>query len=282
MPLLNLKSILEDAYKNNYAIGAFNVYNIEDITAVIKAAEEASSPVILMTSSSAVNHSTVEDLGAIITRRAKNSKVPICLHLDHATTFQEIVKAINSGYTSVMFDGSSLPYEENVLKTNEVVKVAKYLNVSVEAEIGRVGNSEEGNDDFEMILSEPKEVQMFINDTNIDACAIAIGTQHGMQKQDAKLDFKRLKEINKIKNVPLVLHGSSGVSDKDLHKVAANGIDKVNIGTRLKRVFSDSLRSEINNNPEEHNHIKLLNPSIEKVKEEVIKKIKLLGCDNKA
>ncbi|SRR6056297_228095 len=282
MGLVNLNEILKPAQENHYAVGAFNVYNIEDITAVLKAAEEINSPVVLMTSNSALEHTSVEDLAAIIRRRAKKAKVPVCLHLDHANDFDTMVKAIDAGYTSIMFDGSSLSYDKNVKKTKEIVKVAHVLDVTVEAEIGRVGKSEEGDKDFETILSVPSEVEKFVDETDIDACAIAIGTQHGMQTQAAEIDFQRLSEIRKLVEVPLVLHGSSGVKDEELKIMGDKGIQKVNIGTRLKRVFTDTLRENLNSNKNLHNHIKALSPCIDKVSEEVKYKMKMLGCNGKA
>ncbi|MCF8001273.1 MAG: class II fructose-bisphosphate aldolase [Halanaerobiales bacterium] len=282
MGLVNLNEILKPAQRSDYAVGAFNVYNIEDITAVLKAAEESNSPVILMTSNTALKHSNVKDLAAIITRRAQEIEVPVCLHLDHANDFETMVKAIDAGYTSVMFDGSSLSYDINVEKTQEIVKVAHSLGVTVEAEIGRVGKSEEGDEDFETILSVPNEVKSFVNDTDIDACAIAIGTQHGMQTQAAEIDFQRLSKIRDLVEVPLVLHGSSGVKDEELKIMGKKGIQKVNIGTRLKRVFTDTLRDKLSSNKNLHNHITALSPCIDEVSKEVKYKMKMLGCNRKA
>ncbi|MFW6380907.1 MAG: class II fructose-bisphosphate aldolase [Bacillota bacterium] len=282
MPLVNLSNILDQAQQGNYAVGAFNVYNIEDITAVIQAAHQARSPVILMTSGSALEHTTVEDLAAIVGHRAREAEVPVCLHLDHAYDYDTIIKAMYAGYTSVMFDGSRLSYEENAGITSEVVKVAHPLGISVEAEIGRVGKSEEGDEDFESVLSVPEEVKRFVEDTGIDACAIAIGTQHGMQTQAAELDFERLERIRDLVDVPLVLHGSSGVKDKELQVMGEKGIQKVNIGTRLKRVFTDTLRQTLDEDKQLHNHIKALEPSIDAVAGEVVHKMEMLGCKGQA
>ncbi len=281
MSLVNLNNMLFEAFKGGYAVGAFNVYNIEDITAVVNAAEEAKSPVILMTSSSAIVHSGMEELASIIKCRANNTTVPICLHLDHATDYKKIIKAMYIGYSSVMYDGSLLSYEKNVNNTKEIVKVAHSLNVTVEAEIGRVGNSEEGNKELHMVLSKPDEVKSFVEETGIDACAIAIGSSHGMQKQKANLNFKLLDRIRNEVDLPLVLHGSSGVIEAELTEAGRRGIQKVNIGTRLKRVFSDMLKKNVAGNKEIHNHVKLLRPSINAVKDEVMHKMKILGCINK-
>ena len=166
MPLINLKIILEKAKKENYAIGAFNIYNIEDITAVILAAEEANAPVILQACGSDLGYSTIEDIAGLVTRRARQSIVPICLHLDHSTDYSSIFKAIKEGFSSVMFDGSLLSYEENMAKTREIVKIAHALDVTVEAEIGRVGRSDDEESNFEESLSNPVVIGIIRNKIN--------------------------------------------------------------------------------------------------------------------
>lgn len=277
MSLVNMNDMLEQARQNNYAVGAFNVYNIEDTIAVLSAAQELEVPIIVMTSMSALEHSGLEELAAVISIKAAKNPRPVCLHLDHATEFATILKAIKAGYRSVMFDGSTLPYHENVKRTKEIVKIARPLGVSVEGEIGRVGRGEEGEDVGGMVLSEPEKVKKFVAKTDVDACAIAIGTQHGMQKQRAEIDYQRLSKIRKLVDLPLVLHGSSGVNNNDLAKLSQGSIQKINIGTRLKRVFTDALREQISQNPELHDQIKLQKPSITAVKEEVKKKIKYIS-----
>ncbi len=277
MSLVNMNDMLEQARQNNYAVGAFNVYNIEDTIAVLSAAQELEVPIIVMTSMSALEHSGLEELAAVISIKAAKNPRPVCLHLDHATEFATILKAIKAGYRSVMFDGSTLPYHENVKRTKEIVKIARPLGVSVEGEIGRVGRGEEGEDVGGMVLSEPKMVKKFVAETDVDACAIAIGTQHGMQKQRAEIDYQRLSRIRKLVDLPLVLHGSSGVSNEDLARLSQGSIQKINIGTRLKRVYTDTLREQISQNPDIHDQIKLQKPSIAAVKEEVKKKLKYIS-----
>jgi ketose-bisphosphate aldolase len=281
MPVVNLNAMLNKAKEEKYAVGAFNIFNIEDITAVLAAAEEAKSPVILMTNGLALQHSTMEDLAVIIRRRAQLAKIPVCLHLDHSTDYGTIIKAIHLGYTSVMFDGSSLPYEENVKKTKEIVKVAHVLDVSVEAEIGVIGKSEDGGEEHNMILSVPEEVPRFIKDTGIDACAVSIGTVHAMQKQEMKIDFPLLKQIQSITDIPLVLHGSSGVVEDDLRKLGPAGIQKVNVGTRLRRVFTDEFRAQLDQRPQLHCQIQFYKYCMEAVKKEIIHKMGLFGCVGK-
>ncbi len=311
MPLENLNNMLARARRENYAVGAFNVYHLQDITAVLAAAEAVRSPVILATTRAAFAHSTREDLAEVIKRRARAAEIPVCLHLDHARDFDTIVRAIFAGYTSVMFDGSSLPLAENIQQTREVVKVAEPLNVSVEAEIGRVGRaqtqyseekaaesaekskpakkskqeeklkskSEEETEDG-AVFSDPGEVEKFVEETGIDSCAIAIGSLHGMQKQEASLNLNLLEEIRKRVDIPLVLHGSSGVKESELKEIGARGIQKVNIGTRLQRVFTDEMRRVLAENKNLHDSVKVLESAREALKKEVIHKIKVLGSSN--
>ncbi|AZO94283.1 class II fructose-bisphosphate aldolase [Halocella sp. SP3-1] len=282
MSLVNLNDILVKAKKGKYAVGAFNFFIKEDLEAIISAAEEVHSPVIVMTSPSAVKHWDIIDIAQYVRRRAHLSTVPVCLHLDHATDYNTIIKAMDEGYSSVMYDGSLLSYEENVKNTKEIVKVAHALNITVEGEIGRVGRSEDGEEEIDTVLSVPEEVKEYVEVTGIDACAIAIGSQHAMQKQEANLDFDRLKAIRAVVDLPLVLHGSSGVVEEELKKIGKAGMQKVNIGTRLKRVFSDTMRKMLNNNKELHNQVKVLEACTDSVKNEVIHKMELLGCIAKA
>jgi len=282
LALVNLNKMLNKAKKGNYAVGAFNIFNIEDISAVLKAAEETNSPVILMTNLLAVQHSNMQDLANIIRRRAQKAKVPVCFHLDHSSTFEILIEAISKGYSSVMYDGSMLPYAENVAKTREIVKVAHVLDISVEAEIGRVGRWKDEKNDCGTLLSDPEQAAQFIEDTGIDACAISIGTIHGMQKQETRIDFLRLKKIKEITRIPLVLHGSSGVVEEDLKQLGPNGIQKVNVGTYLRRVFTDVLRTELSKNPNLHCQIQLFKSCMEAVEKEVINKMNIFGCIGKA
>ena len=282
MSLVNFNDILAKAKEGKYAIGAFNFFIKEDLEAIIGAAEEVNAPVIVMTSPSAIIHSAIPDIAHYIRKRAHLSSVPICLHLDHATDYSTIVRAMDAGYTSVMYDGSLLPYEENVKNTKEIVKIAHALNITVEGEIGRVGRSEDGEEGIGTVLSVPEKVKEYVEVTSIDACAIAIGSQHAMQKQEANLDFNRLKAIREVVDLSLVLHGSSGVVEDELKIIGECGIQKVNIGTRLKRVFTDTMREMIARNPNLHNHVKILEACTGAVKKEVIHKMELLGCTDKA
>ena len=241
MPLATLAEVLNNAYENGYAIAGFNFYTYEDASAIVRAAEEVDSPVILMASGKAIKHLGVDYATSTIRVLAERARVPVVAHLDHATDLRTIVQAIKHGFTSVMYDGSLLSIEENIRNTRFVVSVAGALGVSVEAEIGRVGMSEEGEDVGE-ILTDPDSASEFYEKTGVDALAVAIGSAHGMQKQEANLDLDLAKEIHESVDVPLVLHGSSGVRDADLRQIARYGFAKINIGTKLKHVFAQGIK----------------------------------------
>ncbi|GAB6137246.1 class II fructose-bisphosphate aldolase [Halanaerobaculum tunisiense] len=273
--LVNLVEMVNQAANNDYAIAGFNVYGYEDATAVIKAAEEMDAPVILMANKDAVEHMPVEVLADILCNLAKEAKVPVCVKLDHAKDYSLVVRAIKSGFTSVMYDGSQLPLEENIAKTQEVVKLAHSVGVAVEAEIGSVGYNDSSIEAKE-IYTDPEEAQLFAEKTNVDALAVAVGTLHRMKKQGAKIQYDRLEKIEKMVDIPLVIHGSSGVTDQDLSKLATTQVGKVNIGTALRMAFGKTLKEEIEENPEEFDRIKLFKKPMQAVTEVTKEKLDIL------
>lgn len=280
MALVTLRELVQKAYKSDYAIPAFNIHTYEDAVAIVKGAEEMRSPVILMASPSAIKHLGIKVAACIMNDLAQNASVPVVSHLDHATDLDIIFKAMKAGFTSVMYDGSSLSFEENVLNTKLVVKVARSFGVSVEAEIGRVGKSEEG-EELQQILTEPESAKAFFEQTQVDALAIAVGTAHAMQKQEAQINFERVKQIQQVVDVPLVLHGSSGVPDEDLTKISKMRFGKINIGTVLKTVYVKRMREILQNNPQLKDQIVLLKDASVAVTEMVKHKIKLLNSSQK-
>lgn len=277
--LVNLNNILREAAQKDYAIAGFNVFGYEDAFAVVKAAEELNTPVVLMTNKVAVDHMPVEILSGILCNIAEKSKVPVCVHLDHAKDISTVARAIKAGYSSVMYDGSQLPIDENINNTNQVIKFAHSCGVSVEAEVGSVGYSD-SPDNMLGEYTEPLEAKRFAEETEVDALAVAIGTVHRMTVQAAKLQFDRLEEIQKVVNVPLVIHGSTGITDEDLKKLVTYRVSKVNIGTALRMVFGNTMRQEMNANPEEFDRIKLFKKAMINVQEEAKNKIRLLGRDS--
>ena len=232
--LVTLEEILKDAESRKYGVGLFNMLNLEMARAIIDAAEAERSPLILGVAEVHLPHIPFEYASLIMNHIAKNATVPVCLHFDHGTDYNKILAAIKAGFTSVMYDGSALPYEENIANTREISKVAHALGCSVEAELGHVGGGEGGTDDgHEEQYTNVEQVNDFIRRADIDALAVAIGTAHGQYKTKPKLDINRLAQIYAISEKPLVLHGGSGLSDDDFKNTIANGIRKVNICTEM-------------------------------------------------
>ncbi|PNR98270.1 ketose-bisphosphate aldolase [Petrotoga mexicana DSM 14811] len=281
MPLVNLNDVLVPAYNGGYAVPGFNFHTYEDAKAIVKGAELLKSPVILMASGSCIRHLGLDLSIEIVKFLAKNTSIPVVAHLDHATDINLILQAMTKGFTSVMYDGSLLDIEENIKNTKFVVKVARALGINVEAEIGRVGKSEEGKEAKE-ILTDPEIAESFFDATQVDALAVAVGTAHAMQKQEANIRFDLVEKLSNILNVPLVLHGSSGVKNEDLIRISKTKFSKVNIGTILKTVYMEKIREILKDNPELRDQIKLLESAANAVVETVKEKIRLLGSDNKA
>lgn len=231
MPLVNMKDLLKDAQNKNYAVGSFSVANMEMVLGVIKAAEETKSPIILQIAEVRLNFSPLAIIGPLMVAAAKQAKVPVAVHLDHGKTLECIEQALKLGFTSVMFDGSHLPLEENIAMTQKVVSMAKPYGAAVEAEIGCVGGSEDGSEDIAINCTSPAQAVKFSAETQVDALAIAIGNAHGNYKQTPKLRFDILEQVHNRVELPLVLHGGTGISPDDFIKCHQNGIKKINIAT---------------------------------------------------
>ena len=273
--LYNLKDIIRLVDKEDRGIAAFNVFGYEDSQAVIEAAESIGRPVIIMANKDAVNHMGVELIGEIMLHVGAQAKVPVDVHLDHATDMEVIERAIRSGYTSVMFDGSQLPFDENVERTRHVVEMAHAMDISVEAEIGAVGYSDP-DIRFNARFTEPQEAKRFAQLTGVDALAVAVVTVHRMEMQKAELQFDRLQEIAKQVDIPLVIHGSTGVADENLAKLVRFGARKINIGTALRMEFGQTLRRQFADDSKEFDRIKLFGPCMEAVKDKAVQKMELL------
>ena len=253
MAIVTLKSLLKDAEEKNIGYGAFSIGNMEMIKGTIKAAEELNIPIILQIAEIRLKYSPLELIAPMMVQAAKEANVDVVVHLDHGLNIKTIERALEFGFTSVMFDGSNLDFNENISKVKEVVEKAKKYGASVEAELGVVGGSEDGSCDHKMVYTNPKDAKIFCEATNIDALAVAIGNSHGNYFKSPKLNFEVLKEINNIVDVPLVLHGGSGISDIDFKKCISYGIRKLNIATSS----FDSLTKEVKNyifNNKNHNY----------------------------
>ncbi len=282
--LVTGKEILQDAQDKGYAVGAFNVNNMEIIQAIIEAAEETKSPVILQASQGGISYAGIEYIAALAKTAAENASVPVAIHLDHGTDFKQIIGCIRNGFSSVMIDGSQYPFEENIEKTKEVVEIAHAVGVSVEAELGKIGGTEDdvSVDEKDATFTDPKEAKEFVERTGVDSLAIAVGTAHGVYKGEPNIDFDRIKEIRSLVDVPLVLHGSSGVAYKDLEKAISLGICKVNIDTDLRRAFTEAIHDFVAKNPEVIDPRKILGPAKEAMKETIKEKMEVFGSVNKA
>ena len=236
--LVSMKEILDRANEGCYAVLAPNIFSEIDARAYIEAAEDMNSPIIL-----GIAYPTTNDLpflGSIAVALAKQAKVPVAVHLDHGFDMLQIMEAVRGGLTSVMIDASALPFEENVALVKRVVESVSPLGISVEAEIGHVGQgTDEASSD---LLTDPNEARAFIKETGIDACAVAIGTAHGAYKGTPKLDFERLDEIKKLTGFPLVLHGSSGTGEENIREACRRGINKVNVCNDILKTACEALK----------------------------------------
>lgn len=282
--LVTGKQILEHADQNGYAVGAFNVNNMEIIQAIAEAAGDLKAPVILQASQGAIKYAGVEYITSLVKTTAELVDVPITLHLDHGTDFEEIMKCIRNGFTSVMIDASKHELEENIRLTKEIVRIAHSVGVSVEAELGKIGGTEDQIvvSEAEATYTDPEEARIFVEETGVDSLAIAVGTAHGVYKGEPKVDIERIKEIDRVVPVPLVLHGSSGVPYDTLENAVKAGIRKINIDTDIRASFAGAVKEFVESNPEEIDPRKILKPARARMADTVKEKIKVFGSDGKA
>lgn len=282
--LVTGKQILEHADQNGYAVGAFNVNNMEIIQAIAEAAGDLKAPVILQASQGAIKYAGVEYITSLVKTTAELVDVPMTLHLDHGTDFEEIMKCIRNGFTSVMIDASKHELEENIRLTKEIVRIAHSVGVSVEAELGKIGGTEDQIvvSEAEATYTDPEEARIFVEETGVDSLAIAVGTAHGVYKGEPKVDIERIKEIDRVVPVPLVLHGSSGVPYDTLENAVKAGIRKINIDTDIRASFAGAVKEFVESNPEEIDPRKILKPARARMADTVKEKIKVFGSDGKA
>jgi fructose-bisphosphate aldolase class II len=288
MSLVTTKEMLKKAQKGRYAVGAFNANNMEFIQAIIETAEEENAPAILQASQGAIDYAGLDNIVAMVKVLAEKVTVPIALHLDHGTDYYQNIKCLRAGFTSLMFDGSKLPFEENVKITKKVVEMAHVCDIPVEAElgqIGKMGDSDEPGVALEKVketMADPYEAAKFVELTKIDFLAAAVGTIHGCRTPFAKLDIPRIEKIRELTDVPLVLHGASGVNDEEVRKGISAGICKINIDTRIRMIFTEKIREIIKMNPQEIDPRKLLGPAREVAKEVIRERMRVFGCSGKA
>lgn len=288
MALVTMREILEDAKKRRYAVGAFNVLNIESLQGILEAAVELKSPVIVNIAEVHFKYVDMEAMAPVVQRAAQLAPVPVALHLDHGLSLQTIVRAIRCGFTSVMFDGSRYPLEENIRLTKQIVEICHSIGVTVEAELGYVPGTESprpnGTEAQPELFTDPEEAERFVRETGVDALAVAVGTVHGLYKGEPKIDFDRLAEIASRTNIPLVLHGGSGIRDEDFKRAIELGVCKVNVYTQMSIEAVNRIKRRLEREPGLINFPELLLEAKTGIKDVVKRHMEVFGsagkCDN--
>ena len=284
MSLVPVSELLKLAQAGSYAVGAFNCNNMEIVQAIVAAAEAEKAPVIMQASQGAIKYAGIDYIVALAKLAAERATIPVALHLDHGTSFEQVIQCIRAGFSSVMIDGSKLPLADNIALTKRVLDVARAIGVSVEAELGKIGGTEDdiSISDRDALFTDPEEAAIFVKETGVDALAVAIGTAHGQYKGKPELDFARLSKIRSLVNIPIVLHGSSGVADVDVRQAIALGVCKVNIDTNIREAFVAAARQVLADNPQEIDPRKMLGPARDAAVELIREKIRVFGSSHKA
>lgn len=280
MPLINTKELLLKADQGNYAVGAFNVANMEMIIGAIKAAEELKSPIILQVAEGRLEYSPLELIGPMMVSAAKNANVNVGVNFDHGMTLEKIKMALDLGFTSVMIDGSKLPLDKNIELTKEVIREANKFGASVEAEVGRVGGSEDNSKGVSILYTDVEDAKKFVKETGVDTLAVAIGNAHGVYEGEPNLNFEVLENIDKVIEIPLVLHGGTGITSDDFRKCAKTGIRKINIATATFNSVNKQAK-ELYENDEKTNYFKLNSAQVKGAYDNVYKHIRIFGSENK-
>jgi fructose-bisphosphate aldolase class II len=285
MPLVSMKEMLNKALEGKYAVGQFNINNLEWTQAILAAAEEEKSPVILGVSEGAARHmggfkTTVMMVKGLM--EDMKITVPVAIHLDHGSSFEKCKEAIDAGFTSVMIDASHHPFEENVETTSKVVQYAHERNVSVEAELGTVGGQEDDVVAEGVIYADPNECAELVKRTGVDCLAPALGSVHGPYKGEPNLGFKEMEQVRDLTGVPLVLHGGTGIPTHDIERAISLGTSKINVNTENQIAFTKAVREVLNNDPKVYDPRKYIGPGREAIKQTVIGKIREFGSNGKA
>ena len=287
MPLVSMKEMLIKAKSESYAVGQFNLNNLEFTQAILQAAQEENSPVILGVSEGAARYmGGFKTVVAIVKALMDDYKitVPVAIHLDHGSSFEKCAQAIHAGFTSVMIDGSHHPLEENIAITKKVVELAHIHGVSVEAELGRIGGQEDDLivDDANAAYAIPAECDQLVRETGVDCFAPALGSVHGPYKGEPNLGFDRMKEVMELTGVPLVLHGGTGIPTKDIQKAVSLGTAKINVNTENQISSAKVVREVLAEKPNEYDPRKYLGPARDAIKETVKGKMREFGSSQKA
>ncbi|HJV46729.1 MAG TPA: class II fructose-1,6-bisphosphate aldolase [Bacillota bacterium] len=287
MAFVSMTEMLKKAVEGKYAVGQFNINNLEFTQAILLAAGEENSPVILGVSEGAARYMGGFKLVVAIVRELVDEykiTIPVAIHLDHGSSFEKCVEAIHAGFTSVMIDGSHYPLEENIALTKRVVDVAHALGVSVEAELGRIGGQEDDLvvNDADAMYAVPAECDQLVRETGVDCFAPALGSVHGPYKGEPKLGFDRMEQVQKLTAVPLVLHGGTGIPTKDIQRAISLGTAKINVNTENQQTSAATVRKILAEKPDLYDPRKYLGPARDTIKETVKAKIREFGSSNKA
>jgi len=284
MSLVTLKEVLQEAERGGYAVGAFNTNNMEIVQAIVETAEEERAPVILQASQGALKYAGLSYITAMVRAAATGASVPVVLHLDHGTSFEQAMLCLRHGFTSVMFDGSKYALADNIAHTLRVAEVAHAMEASVEGELGKIGGTEDdiSVEEKDAFMTDPAEAEEFVAATGVDALAVAIGTAHGPYKGKPVLDFARLAAIRDRVKIPLVLHGASGVPAESIRRAIELGVCKINIDTDIRQAFTRGVKHVLQNSPAEYDPRKILGPAKAEMKAVIREKIRLFGSAGKA
>ena len=282
MAYVTTERMLLDAQKGGYAIGAFNTENMEAVQAVIAAAEELRAPVIIQTTPSMTKYADAALYYGMVHALAQQAEIPVALHLDHGNSFELARECVEAGYSSIMIDGSALPFEENIALTKRVVELCTPKGVCVEAELGKVGGKEDDLEVKDAGYTEPEEAKEFAGRTGAFSLAVAIGTAHGFYAGTPVLDTDRLTRIRAAVDAPLVLHGASGLSDRDVRECVLRGICKVNFATELRVAYTEGVEEAFSNNPSLYDPKEYGSAARASVKKKAAERILVCGADGKA
>ncbi|HEE9790061.1 TPA: tagatose bisphosphate family class II aldolase [Enterobacter soli] len=283
MYVISTKAMLQKAQREGYAVPAFNIHNLETLQVVVETSSEMRSPLIVAGTPGTFSYAGIGNVVAIASDLAKTYNQPLAIHLDHHEAFDDISQKVQAGVRSAMIDGSHLPFTDNVALVKKVTDYCHRYDVSVEAELGRLGGQEDDMvvDSKDALYTHPQQAHEFVTLTGIDSLAVAIGTAHGLYTATPKLDFERLAEIRSNVDIPLVLHGASGLSTEDIRRAIKLGICKVNVATELKIAFSDALKDYFSTHPDASDPRHYMVPAKAAMKEVVRKVITDCGCEGK-
>ncbi|MEC9490628.1 MAG: class II fructose-1,6-bisphosphate aldolase [Halanaerobiales bacterium] len=284
MNLVPMADILQDAHKRTYAVGGFNINNMEFLQGIIRGAEELNSPLILQASEGAIRYIGMDYVIKMVEAATAHTSIPVALHLDHGSSFESIMNCIRAGFSSVMIDASKNSFEDNIALTKKVVEAAHSVGVSVEAELGTIGGTEDDHtvEEKDAMYTDPDQAKEFVEATGVDALAIAIGTAHGVYEGEPELDFERLDKIKQLIDMPVVLHGASGISAEDLKTGVKYGVNKVNVNTDFQQSFTAKIKEIFEEKPALYDPRKYCGPGRDAITAKVKEKIKILGSNDKA